>query len=127
MHKLRYYEMNGELACLDVPEKSDFKTKEAYNKARDEAIFPWAEAHRQELIDMQRRVLKVRENLSGGRLKADAYTEDQIFRDGVTGVFCCTDADAENNVPFVSIFAEIELYLFQFACLEAPCLYPGEY
>ena len=120
MHNLRYYEMDGTLAILKAPERDDFKSKAEYTAARDKTVRTWAAKHREELMEISRRILKLRENLSNGRLKADQYSDERVFFEAV-------DADAENGIPFVSLFAEIELYLFQYACLEAPCVPPSEF
>ena len=127
MHNLRYYEMDGTLAILKAPERSDFKSKDEYRAARDKTVRSWAKPHREELLKIARRILMMRENLSNGRLKASEYSDEQAFQYSLPGVFEAVDADAENGIPFVSLFAEIELYLFQYACLEAPCVPPSEF
>ena len=127
MHNLRYYEMDGTLAILKAPERDDFKSKAEYTAARDKTVRTWAAKHREELMEISRRILKLRENLSNGRLKADQYSDERVFQYSLSGIFEAVDADAENGIPFVSLFAEIELYLFQYACLEAPCVLPSEF
>lgn len=127
MHNLRYYEIDGTLAILKAPERSDFKSKDEYRAARDKTVRSWAEPHREELLKIARRILTVREHMSNGRLKADEYSDERAFQYSLPGVFEAVDADAENGIPFVSLFAEIELYLFQYACLEAPCVPPSEF